>query len=182
MVFLQSIPAQTVSWPNDPFQVRRPEGGIGPSLCKIMYTICFMYYSHLFCVAQILLSKPVEWIKGMTNLPERMKTSIYVLFPLDNNSRCTIHTVQNYTHFKSYLLEKLQMVSPWTLCQQKTGMTQCPLILFRFDYMLSLLVALLYLYPARHTKAINSSMKTCLHFHTIYVNFFLETNTLASKH
>ena len=79
--------------------------------------ICFMYYGHLFCVAQILLSKPVEWIKGMTNLPERMKTSIYVLFQFNNNSRCTIHTVQNYTHFKSYLLEKLQMVSPWTLCQ-----------------------------------------------------------------
>ena len=87
------------------------------NLCKIMYTICFMYYGHLFGVAQILLSKPVDWIKGMTNLPERMKTSIEVLFQLNNNSRCTIHTVQNYTHFKSYLLEKLQMVSPWTLCQ-----------------------------------------------------------------
>ena len=31
MVFLQNVPAQTVSWPNDPVQVRRPEGGIGPS-------------------------------------------------------------------------------------------------------------------------------------------------------
>ena len=137
-----------------------------------MYTICFMYYGHLFGVAQILLSKPVDWIKGMTNLPERMKTSIYVLFQLNINSRCLIHTVQNYTHFKSYLLDKLQMVSPWTLCQQKSDMTQCPLILFSFDYMLSFLVAVLYLYPAGHTQAINSSMKTCLHFHTIFVNIF----------
>ena len=31
MVFLQYVPAQTVSWPDDPIQVRRPEGGIGPS-------------------------------------------------------------------------------------------------------------------------------------------------------
>ena len=31
MVFLQSVPAQAVSWPNDPFWVRRLEGGIGPS-------------------------------------------------------------------------------------------------------------------------------------------------------
>ena len=34
MVFLQKVPAQTVSWPNDPVQVRRPEGGIGPSYNK----------------------------------------------------------------------------------------------------------------------------------------------------
>ena len=31
MVFLQNIPAQTVSWPDLPVWVRRPEGGIGPS-------------------------------------------------------------------------------------------------------------------------------------------------------
>ena len=27
----QNLPAGTVSWPNDPVQVRRPKGGIGPS-------------------------------------------------------------------------------------------------------------------------------------------------------
>ena len=27
----QNLPARTVSWPNDPVQVRRPKGGIGPS-------------------------------------------------------------------------------------------------------------------------------------------------------
>ena len=34
MVFLQNVPAQTVSWPNDPVSVRRPEGFIGPSFFK----------------------------------------------------------------------------------------------------------------------------------------------------
>ena len=34
MVFLQNVPAQTVSWPEDPAQVRRPEGGTGPSDLK----------------------------------------------------------------------------------------------------------------------------------------------------
>ena len=63
-----------------------------------MYTICFMYYGHLFCVAQILLSKPVDWIKGMTNLSERMKTSIYVLFQLNINSRCPIQSHSSKLH------------------------------------------------------------------------------------
>ena len=31
----KNVPAQTVSWPNDPVQVRRPEGGIAPRGCKI---------------------------------------------------------------------------------------------------------------------------------------------------
>ena len=34
LVFLQTVPVQTVSWPNDPVYVRRPEGGIGPSKSK----------------------------------------------------------------------------------------------------------------------------------------------------
>ena len=34
LVFLQNVPIQTVSWPNDPVYVRRPEGGIGPSKSK----------------------------------------------------------------------------------------------------------------------------------------------------
>ena len=35
MVFLENVPPQTVSWPNTPVQVRRPEGGIGPSDDKV---------------------------------------------------------------------------------------------------------------------------------------------------
>ena len=34
MVFLQNVSDGTVSWPDDPVLVRRPEGGIGPSLDK----------------------------------------------------------------------------------------------------------------------------------------------------
>ena len=32
--FLQNVPAQIVSWPDDPVEVRRPEGGIGPIIFK----------------------------------------------------------------------------------------------------------------------------------------------------
>ena len=34
MVFLQNVSARTVSWSDDPVEVRRPEGGIGPSILK----------------------------------------------------------------------------------------------------------------------------------------------------
>ena len=61
MVFLENVPPQTVFWPNDPVKVRRPKGGIGPSVkksCKIRFpnqvtstststpTPC--YHQHLF--------------------------------------------------------------------------------------------------------------------------------------
>ena len=36
MVFLQNVPAQTIFWPNDPVEVRRPEGGTGPSEYKML--------------------------------------------------------------------------------------------------------------------------------------------------
>ena len=36
MFFLENVPAQSVSWPYDPVQVRRLEGGIGPSTHKMV--------------------------------------------------------------------------------------------------------------------------------------------------
>ena len=43
MVFLQNVPPQTVSWPNNSVLIRRPEGGIGPSYHKRMLSL----YHHI---------------------------------------------------------------------------------------------------------------------------------------
>ena len=61
MVFLENVPPQTVFWPNNPVKVRRPKGGIGPSVkksCKIRFpnqvtststsTSTPCYHQHLF--------------------------------------------------------------------------------------------------------------------------------------